>query len=329
MFASGASTPDGSEFASASGASFDKYDQTNGYIPNEFTAFVSYADDNNYNYFGMSYISIGNWKTSSTTDSSNTFFEMTDGKLASDSIAFDDSGTTLKDIVQDPTIEVAYGDADTGGVIFSNGLALYWTSVETGTMTATQGKTGYIKSFDPHIIFPYTFSSPPAIFASSKSPNHVFASTYGTTENSVGTITFSGENSTTSTTCHILAIGTCYKKTMNEVVLDSDVQMQSVGRPLNADEGECEANTALIEGKTYLVEFNNIIIGKAVAESDTYGGYYSGIGLSIPPSSESGFSEFTVVYDEQGDTPVYEFTKRPYSSGGIIYTAHVRITQLG
>lgn len=98
---------------------------------------------------------------------------------------------------------------------------------------------------------------------------------------------------------------------------------------MNADEGECEANTALIEGKTYLVEFNNIIIGKAVAASDTYGGYYSGIGLSISPSSESGFSEFTVVYDEQGDTPTYEFTKRPYSSGGIIYTAHVRITQLG
>ena len=158
---------------------------------------------------------IGKWKTSTTTDSSHRFIAPSNSvKWSSNSIAFSNGSTpiTLKNMIANNSIKSStVGSGSSSGTIeFKDGLKIFWGSVTNSSFSSpTSGAKGYIKQYNlsSFSFNGVSFSFPPAVFISSTSADHIPMSTFGTTATSLGTVTFSGANSTTGTTIYILAIG--------------------------------------------------------------------------------------------------------------------------
>ena len=217
MFASNGISPDGGGTGvsgrtsiNINGISCDTNDTTNGYVPRTFCLNVN---DPSLTSCDISCIMFGSWKTIFTPNGwDDTFIAPADDKkFTSDSIAFSNSGTTLKDMMLKNTIEkfsgtTSSGTFTSGYVQFTDGLKIAWTKDTTGTMTASSGAKGYIKSYTPAIVFPCEFSFPPAVFVSSTTYRHIPMSVYNTSTTNIGKITFSGTNETTSATIYILAV---------------------------------------------------------------------------------------------------------------------------
>lgn len=214
MWASNGISPDGggvgvvgSTSINVNGIAFDTNDATYGYVPRTFTLNVN---DKSLASCTLSCFAIGVWKTSSSTNSANKFLSPANGaKWASDSIAFSSGAEplTLKDMILRNTVDSFVGDLTSGYVRFTDGLTISWQKITTGTMTATAGAKGYIKSCTPTNSFPCSYLFPPAVFVNSTTYRHIPMSVYGTSTTNIGKIVFSGTNETNSMSCGVLALG--------------------------------------------------------------------------------------------------------------------------